>query len=176
MSKNQHTILIFLTGIYSISGVFCSWVTCSENGVAYMFEEQKVDWNEAARGCEFAGGSLAIIRSNFDEDCIVRNLKQSVGPYSIGGTKSSSGLWTWMDGTLITQPTYWATGEPNNAGDGENCLHFRLYDGVYFWNDISCNVIGGYVCQRTPYSTESMTSVTNEQSTTSAMETTVTTH
>ncbi|XP_062606610.1 CD209 antigen-like protein E [Saccostrea cucullata] len=129
MPKIQHTMLFFLTGIYSISEVFCSWETCSENGIAYTFEEQKVNWDKAAGQCEDAGGSLAIIRSRFDKNCVVKNLNQSVGSYYIGGSKSSSsGLWTWMDDTPVPKPGYWEKDEPNNSGGIEDCLEFRLYD------------------------------------------------
>ncbi|XP_062601052.1 lactose-binding lectin l-2-like [Saccostrea cucullata] len=138
-----------LIGIFSISDVFCSWETCSENDVAYMFEEQKVNWYEAARRCEMANGTLATVQSRIEENCISSTPKESDGPYYIGDNKSSSGLWTWIDGTPITQPTYWASGEPNNAQGKENCLHFKLIGGVHYWNDISCDVLSGFVCQTT---------------------------
>ncbi|XP_062581844.1 perlucin-like, partial [Saccostrea cucullata] len=109
-----------------------------------MFEVKRGNWNEAARKCEKAGGGLATVIS---ENCTLRNLTERF-TYFIGGKKSSSGKWTWVDGTQMNQ-THWASGEPNNHGGNENCLQMQYTNKNYQWNDISCdsNNNHGYICQ-----------------------------
>ncbi|XP_062569807.1 CD209 antigen-like protein A [Saccostrea cucullata] len=110
----QYTKFIFIGVIFYIPETFCSWTSCPENGVSYLFEDQKLNWTDAARQCEKVGGGLAKVQSIIDANCISRHLKQIGGPFFIGGNKSSSGEWTWIDGTPITQPTFWAPGKYNN--------------------------------------------------------------
>ncbi|XP_062614895.1 C-type lectin domain family 17, member A-like [Saccostrea cucullata] len=98
--------------IICIPEMFCSRTSCPENGVSYLFNVQRVSWMDAARLCEEAGGVLAKVQSIIEANCISRHLKQNGGRFFIGGNKSSSGDWTWIDGTPITQPTFWA---PSNV-------------------------------------------------------------
>ena len=42
----------------------------------------------------------------------------------------------------------WTSGEPNNEGGNENCVHMYVNGGgKSYWNDINCNNKYGYICQ-----------------------------
>ncbi|XP_061176828.1 adhesion G-protein coupled receptor D1-like [Saccostrea echinata] len=127
-----------------------------------MFEEQSCNWLEADKQCEEAGGILVTDI----HDCILKKLTQEVR-YFIGGNKSSSGIWTWIDGSPINQ-THWFPGEPNNSGEKEFCLQMWLESDTVYWNDISCDskISGGYVCQKTSVITETTSPRKSEQPTT----------
>ncbi|XP_062596035.1 type-2 ice-structuring protein-like [Saccostrea cucullata] len=90
---------------FLVSEIVCSWHPCPENRLSYLFKEHKINWNSAAKECEKAGGDLATVIS---EICTLRNLNENL-TYFVGGEKSSSGTWTWVDGTQMNQ-THWAPG------------------------------------------------------------------
>ena len=51
----------------------------------------------------------------------------------------------WIDGYNGTFSN-WKSGEPNNGGNGEDCVHF--YGKANFdWNDAPCNFSFGYICE-----------------------------
>lgn len=39
----------------------------------------------------------------------------------------------------------WGSGEPNNAGGGEDCIH--LWQGSQ-WNDYNCEINLSFICQK----------------------------
>ena len=52
-----------------------------------------------------------------------------------GGDIGEEGVWKWTDCTTWNL-TFWAQGEPSNAGGAEHCLQ---YSKKYFpWNDDEC--------------------------------------
>ena len=59
------------------------------------------------------------------------------------GGERKEGVFAWTDGTSFSK-TFWNTGEPNNLGGNENCLH-SWASGM--WNDISCTNAFHYVCK-----------------------------
>ena len=66
-----------------------------------------------------------------------------LGAY-VGGTDAASeGTFVWTDGSPFDF-TNWLGGEPNNSGDGEDCL--QINDSLGGWNDVPC---GGahFVCK-----------------------------
>ncbi|XP_062572852.1 perlucin-like [Saccostrea cucullata] len=147
---------------FLVSKIFCSWNPCPENEQSYLFEEQIGNWKKADGKCEAAGGTLATVIS---ENCTLRNLNENL-TYFIGGKKSSSGNWTWKDGTQMNQ-TFWDQDEPDNSGGKEDYLHIWYRNDTYLWNDISCdrNIYGGYICQKKSDITESISSGISEQPT-----------
>ncbi|XP_062382778.1 C-type mannose receptor 2-like [Sardina pilchardus] len=102
-------------------------------------------WDESERNCMAMGGHLASVHSR-DELLFIKNLIQRVSSNVqrtwIGGTDAAQeGVWFWSDGSRFDY-THWKTGEPNNRGGAENCIHLN---GEY-WNDISCEYSYSSVC------------------------------
>ncbi|XP_076854347.1 uncharacterized protein LOC143509448 [Brachyhypopomus gauderio] len=55
--------------------------------------------------------------------------------------------WKWVDGSSIKNTGFWASGEPNNAGD-EDCGEIRNYREKG-WNDIKCDTKNKFMCEKT---------------------------
>ena len=116
-------------------------------------------WSDARALCQNLGGDLVVITST-EEDDFVYNMaieQETVteGKAWIGLKKSvDDSNWYWVDGTpLEGQYENWGSGEPNNLGGNEDCGHYFNQPGK--WNDISCELTGGWaakaptvVCER----------------------------
>ena len=66
----------------------------------------------------------------------------------IGGTDQDvEGVWRWaVTGELLTATgIYWATGEPNHSGFGEDCLGYMWNTGKWF--DKICSSLLKYICE-----------------------------
>ena len=73
--------------------------------------------------------------------------QQAVGEKITGGQGTLIGLyrdpkdksrWLWVDGSRPTF-TYWYSGEPNNVGGNEDCVHLRPRSSGFRWNDLACH-------------------------------------
>ena len=115
-------------------------------------------WSGAQAYCALFGGALASIESAEDNAEVLTALKNSdflEGPYAwLGGTDSAlEGTWKWTDGRTFSQVARpvdgayanWNRGEPNDWGDGEDCMQMTVENGQ--WNDQSCYVHLGSVCR-----------------------------
>jgi hypothetical protein len=76
------------------------------------------------------------------------------GPWIGGSDIATEGQWEWITGEAFTYEN-WKPGQPDNAGGGENCLHFWTYFGnppEPFWNDAPCDGFTAYpeVCGTGP--------------------------
>ncbi|MFT5584635.1 MAG: hypothetical protein ACI9VR_002220 [Cognaticolwellia sp.] len=57
---------------------------------------------------------------------------------------ASEGNWTWADGSAVSY-TNWASGEPNNAGNDEDCMEVGYY-ATGRWNDNRCSSQHPFMC------------------------------
>ena len=89
---------------------------------------------------------------------------QAVGEKITGGQGTYIGLyrnprdksrWLWVDRSRSTY-THWNSGEPNNSGGSEDCVHTLGRSHGYRWNDLPCNYHVPYVCETTGKSENSM--------------------
>ena len=112
----------------------------SFNGHHYLLiDVDSATWLEAHNFCKSHGGHLATITSS-DEQNFISNLIQSEGyknNYWIGGYKDRKGTWRWITNEKFAF-TAWASDEPNNFRDQENCLmmYGPSHSQVGLWNDI----------------------------------------
>ena len=64
----------------------------------------------------------------------------------------NKGRWTWVDGRMAKDSeVFWLAGEPNNAGNRQDCgeIGFR---GDYVTNDDNCNRVNSYgICEKRLY-------------------------
>ncbi|GFO06953.1 mannose receptor [Plakobranchus ocellatus] len=115
----------------------------------------------AKRHCKDVGGSLATIRSE-GESKAIKNLLDQVSfshdewgqggsdVWLAGSDEDSEGIWYWdINGQQETISadgfTDWRTGEPNDAGSGENCM--AMSAGDWKWNDIRCRSLKFILCE-----------------------------
>jgi len=71
----------------------------------------------------------------------------SGAPYWIGMRRSCLAPdcgFEWADFSLVDY-TNWGEGEPNNAGDGEQCVQMYMWGGT--WNDDNCSGYMQSICE-----------------------------
>ncbi len=135
------------------------------NGHTYYFVPDIVTWSEAKTACEKAGGHLATITSQEEQDIIQSALtgdaSLSISGWSksfptvrqymyIGGRVSNNKL-TWITGETVSY-TNWNPNEPNNDGGDEDVASLVLSsDQIGKWNDLRPNhEASGYICEIEP--------------------------
>ncbi|WP_437591664.1 CotH kinase family protein [Sorangium sp. So ce1000] len=108
-------------------------------------------WADAELDCIAQGGHLVSIHDTETQDLVVlRAAAVQPGDWWIGLTDAASeGDFAWTDGTpydALYDGERWAGGEPNNAGDGENCVELASWASGQ-WNDMPCDAVLPYVCR-----------------------------
>ncbi|XP_065675667.1 CD209 antigen-like protein 2 [Hydra vulgaris] len=111
----------------------------------YFQTNPKKNWNEALLICKEYGGSLLSVKNEAENKIIkdqikIRNIIRGLW---IGLMNSPEQVYKWTD-DMNAEYTNWRNNEPNNHGS-EKCVEF-LTEG---WNDLSCDKIRGFICQRT---------------------------
>lgn len=110
------------------------------NGKCLKVNATPLTRDAASIACHASGdGHLAQIKNATDASAIV-----SAGGNNswVDGTRSGSN-WLYEDGTTMTY-SGWDTGEPNNYGGTENCIH--IYTNAKL-NDNTCTNAFSYVCE-----------------------------
>lgn len=125
-----------------------------------------IDWNTAFVNAHGAGGHLATITSSSENDFCFglvdapqywqadssnANLGPCIGGYQTPGSAEPAGGWNWVTGEPWSY-TAWAAGQPDNAGSGENTLHFYHNPAparAANWNDLTdtAAVLPGYLIE-----------------------------
>jgi hypothetical protein len=120
--------------------------TPASGGGRYAFCFEARTYADAETDCVTQGGSLARIPSQTAHDEI-RDGAFAVlaADFWIGLTdRAEEGTFVWTDGSPLTFSA-WNDGEPNNWGDGEDCVHLGVWAGGR-WNDMACETAMAYVC------------------------------
>ncbi|KAM8834563.1 galactose-specific lectin nattectin-like [Synchiropus picturatus] len=112
------------------------------------FFSAALPWADAQVACVKEGANLASVNSN-EEHTFVRGLiRASAGAnprtYIGGNDIFKEGQWMWADGSSFEFPG-WLEGEPNDLGNGEDCLELNFRDAG---NDIDCSSAKPYVCSK----------------------------
>uniref|UniRef100_A0A8C5WHJ3 C-type lectin domain-containing protein n=1 Tax=Leptobrachium leishanense TaxID=445787 RepID=A0A8C5WHJ3_9ANUR len=105
----------------------------------YFFSTSEKKWEEARDDCITHNSRLLIFNDKQEVDDLLPYYKSA--RYWIGLRKDNK-EWKWLDGTALGYKN-WASGEPNNEGDHENCAEIR----ATFWNDVSCDYAVLYICE-----------------------------
>jgi hypothetical protein len=100
----------------------------------------QVSWHAAAAACDAAGLALASVMKQAEADVLsTMGARSWIGLHDVanddGTTSLGEGKFSWATGEPVVY-TNWNTGEPNDAGPGEDCVEIRG-DGT--WNDHKCN-------------------------------------
>ncbi len=113
----------------------------------YLICTRERPFQEAREACLAEGAHMVIIGSPPEAERVVE-LALSVWPnhYWIGlSDVAREGRFRWVDGSEMRYE-HWDEGEPNDAGGGEDCVHFYGHNGR--WNDIPCEAELPVVCER----------------------------
>ncbi|XP_041810220.1 CD209 antigen-like [Chelmon rostratus] len=132
------------------------------NSLCYYFSFATVtgykSWQKARDFCRMFGGDLAVIDSKDKENSTVNYLisfltsKSNMGFWI--GLKDSheEGTWKWLDGTILVEG-YWNEGEPNDINN-EDCAGVYPRENFFkAWNDVSCDAMMKWICEKAPTST-----------------------
>ncbi|MFO0591049.1 MAG: CotH kinase family protein [Polyangiaceae bacterium] len=105
------------------------------------------DYNSAEADCVSQGGHLLSIHDQATQDAAWAGASSTAGgQWWIGvNDQSAEGVYVWTDGTPLNFLD-WNAGEPNNAGDSEDCGHLADWAGG-LWNDIPCGDPQNYICE-----------------------------
>jgi hypothetical protein len=133
-------------------------VTCPEDFVqfqrkCYKFSTDEKIWSEAGTACQGlsgAAGAYDLVAITNQEEATY--FKQHVDHWIGLSDTAKEGTYVWSNGlnlvfgsTLGEEP--WNSGEPNNSGGGEHCIHTNS-NGL--WNDNKCATALKYICGPVP--------------------------
>lgn len=102
---------------------------------------------KAEADCVAQGGHLVSLHEKVEQDAVVSTaLTVADDSWWIGlDDIASEGMFAWTDKTPVDYKA-WSGGEPNNAGDNEDCGHIANWAGGS-WNDIPCSTAMRYICR-----------------------------
>ncbi|XP_006775471.1 PREDICTED: low affinity immunoglobulin epsilon Fc receptor [Myotis davidii] len=129
------------------NGSVCN--TCPEKWVSfqrkcYYFGEGAKRWIQARNACSGLRGRLVSIHSQEEQDFLATHSNKK-GSWIGLRDLHTEGEFVWMDQSALDYSN-WRPGEPNNGGQGEDCV---MLLGSGQWNDASCSsYLDGWVCDR----------------------------
>ncbi|XP_074061188.1 low affinity immunoglobulin epsilon Fc receptor [Macrotis lagotis] len=100
----------------------------------YFFGKEPKTWPQAKYACISLQGRLVSIKSREEQNFLTQKANKK-GSWIGLRDLDVEGKFIWMDGSSLNY-TYWSPGEPNNLGQGEDCVAMRASNGR--WNDAYC--------------------------------------
>jgi hypothetical protein len=124
----------------------CPCETREHGDSLYAFCQEEEAWEMANETCLAAGMELVKIERAEEQAWLVEWLEfGDSNSWYIGlNDRTEEGVWRWTDGTELGWDS-WNAGEPNDYGDGEDCVELR-WDRDN-WNDVSCSNSRPFVCE-----------------------------
>uniref|UniRef100_A0A8C6QJJ8 Fc receptor, IgE, low affinity II, alpha polypeptide n=1 Tax=Nannospalax galili TaxID=1026970 RepID=A0A8C6QJJ8_NANGA len=122
--------------------------TCPKNWLnfqqkCYYFGKGSKQWIQAKFTCSNLKGQLVSIHSQEEQDFLTKHIKED----SWIGLRDlfTEGEFVWMDDSPVGYSN-WNPGEPNNGGQGEDCV---MMWGSGQWNDAFCrSYLESWVCEQ----------------------------
>nr|XP_046190127.1 ladderlectin-like [Oncorhynchus gorbuscha] len=94
----------------------------------FRFVSIPQSWSDSEQNCLALGGNLASVNNLLEYQfmqALTKNTNGHLPDTWIGGFDAvKEGLWMWSDGSRFDY-TNWNIGQPNNAGEGEDCLQMN---------------------------------------------------
>lgn len=119
---------------------------------AYFLTQEKMSWTNASELARAAGGTLATVRNQGENQWLWETFWPLVGNDDSGfwiGLKDAGqeGIWRWESGEALTFTNWWlgdtscGINEPNNCSGAENYAHMHVKSGFGSpqpgtWNDV----------------------------------------
>uniref|UniRef100_H2YTW6 C-type lectin domain-containing protein n=1 Tax=Ciona savignyi TaxID=51511 RepID=H2YTW6_CIOSA len=124
------------------------------NGYFYYTIKSDMTYDQAKSKCSQLGATLATQGPKSRDVMRILEAQMSVlttEEYWIGLTdKADEGRYVWEDGTALqSSQANWKPGEPNNAGNNEDCIGINYLDTLQ-WNDYPCSRDLYALCERKP--------------------------
>ncbi|KAI8493852.1 hypothetical protein Bbelb_281990 [Branchiostoma belcheri] len=123
-------------------------------GICYKAFNSRKNFNGAAAACREDGGTLAMPRDAETNAFLVSlyNSVHSDRAFWIGlHDQREEGRFEWVDGSALGPYNSWGMGEPNDSGDGEDCVSYSEVESTEnMWNDFDCNGLINFICQTAP--------------------------
>ncbi|XP_076269492.1 perlucin-like [Rhynchophorus ferrugineus] len=130
--------------------VFISTVSANK----YVISNQKVTFHEGYLRCRQYGLDPAEILSESDQKELeeVLQLHKEVGVangyWMFATNLVDKTTYYWLNSNLPLFYSAFSAGQPDNAGNRENCLEiFQHSIGVFMWNDYPCDTKLRFICQ-----------------------------
>ncbi|XP_029774266.1 low affinity immunoglobulin epsilon Fc receptor isoform X4 [Suricata suricatta] len=147
LEKLQEEVVKLWVELQMSNGSTCN--TCPEKWVnfqrkCYYFGEGPKKWIQARFTCSKLQGRLVSIHSQEEQDFLAKRANRK-GTWIGLRDLDMEGEFIWMDENPLNY-TNWRLGEPNNGGQGEDCV---MMQGSGQWNDAFCHsLLDGWVCDR----------------------------
>ena len=102
-----------------------------------------INWLDAQSSCAIWGGDLTSITTVRENNYLNTLITSSVGNCWIGlNDRDVEGMYTWIDGTTFTQPSFVTTLSNNEAND---CVQI-INDAD--WESVSCaSTLNSFICK-----------------------------
>lgn len=108
-----------------------------------------MNWESARHYCRQHFTDMVAIQNKKEITYLNELLPRNPGYYWIGIRKVEE-KWTWVGTKKVLTPEAenWATGEPNDLGDGQDCVEFYIKREIDTakWNDENCAKTKGTIC------------------------------
>lgn len=118
-----------------------------------------VSWYEAVRRCKSLGGFLVKIGDADEQSFLTDRINSSrkikalwIGLHDLDDEND----FKWEHDNTPSNFSHWNKGEPDNSGDGEDCvavsgIFLYMYSQLYLpgrWNDMDCDKSAPYICEK----------------------------
>eukprot|EP00058_Branchiostoma_floridae_P000015 XP_002585503.1 hypothetical protein BRAFLDRAFT_111946 [Branchiostoma floridae] len=129
-------------------------------GICYRKSEKPGNsFSNAAAACRKDGGTLAMPKDAATDTFLISLHKPediySIEYFWIGlHDQHREGSFEWVDGTPLGEYTSWGQGQPDDHGDGEDCVLFSESNGRTRWSDFPCYYYFLFICQVIPDRTD----------------------
>ncbi|XP_041919334.1 E-selectin-like isoform X6 [Alosa sapidissima] len=116
----------------------------------YNYTTDPLDWDSARLYCKKHFTDMVAIQNKDEIAYLNKTLpKPDKGYYWIGIRKRQE-KWTWVGTNKVLTPEAenWAMGEPNDLGDGQDCveIYIKRHKDTAKWNDENCKNKKGTIC------------------------------
>jgi hypothetical protein len=142
-------------------------IVWSANGHDYDFVQTPQTWSAARGKCiNYMGGHLATIGDSTENEFIRAMANQYPGgAWWLGRNDiAAETFWKWENNEALRYDN-WFPGEPNNYNN-EDCAEIDPFSGQ--WNDLDCNTLLPFVCERDSGAAQPYTTMTYSASDTNS--------
>ncbi|KAL2101728.1 hypothetical protein ACEWY4_003489 [Coilia grayii] len=111
----------------------------------YVTDGHSATFDEGLKFCSDVGATLVLPRTEEENQALAKFLAEYPSTYSFIATtdRAIEGQFTDLEGMPLTL-IKWARGEPQNAGNGEDCV---VVDRLGGWFDVACEGNRQIVCE-----------------------------